>query len=79
MTDGVLYKIGRPTCDRPRVEVRCKLEEGLHSDVLRMMGAVDLSLTDMMNILVAIALPIVSAHPEVVSTLKEKYFQSQKK
>ena len=57
----------------PRRHVTYNIVEQLHTDLLACAGANNASASDMLNYCLAIAIPVLSANPEIVDTLRAKF------
>lgn len=74
-----LKRKGRPRIERERDRMEFKIEVDLHKAVLTLAGQAGLSQNDMLNILIAVGLPLVSCHPEIIPTFHAKFSKPEKK
>lgn len=69
---------GRPKNERERTRMNFMMDNELHEALLTLAGREKCSLTDALNLSVAVGLPVLAFHPELISTLRIKFVQSPK-
>ena len=70
--------VGRPKIARGRTRINFMLDNELHEALLALAGRYNCSITDALNMSVAVGLPVLSFHPELIPTLRTKFVQNPK-
>lgn len=70
--------VGRPKNERERTRINFMLDNELHEALLALAGRNNCSITDALNMSVAVGLPVLAFHPELISTLRTKFVQNPK-
>lgn len=70
--------VGRPKIERERTRINFMLDNDLHEALLALAGSNNCSITDALNMSVAVGLPVLAFHPELISTLRTKFVQNPK-